>query len=158
MSLVVIDWIFLIIIGIFMVVALIKGFVNELFGKASWIIGIILAIFSYSKVSVMLQNKISNLILCNILAFLIIFAVSYIILKIIGAIIHKIFQMNILVGIDKTLGAAFGLIEGFAIVCLIMFIMNVQPFFDTSSLLANSFFYGLMNQYIPQVKEVILNV
>ncbi|MCR4741519.1 MAG: CvpA family protein [Treponema sp.] len=158
MTLVVIDWIFLVIIAIFMIGALIKGFVNEIFGKASWIIGIILAIFFYSKLAVILQNKIANLILCNILAFLIIFAASYIILKIIGSIIHKIFQMDILVGIDKTLGAAFGLIEGFAIVCLVMFLMNVQPFFDASSLLADSFFYGLMNTYIPQVKDVISNV
>jgi len=154
----VIDWVFMVIILVFVVLALLKGFVNELFGKASWIVGIICAIFFYSKVALILNGKIANMIVCNILAFILIFIVSFLVLRIVGTIIHKVFTLSILRGLDKALGAMFGLIEGFAIVCFIMFIMTIQPFVDCYELLSDSFFYSIMNTYIPQVKSAIANV
>lgn len=154
----VIDWIFFAVIAIFMISALIKGFVNEFFGKASWIIGIICAIFLYAQIAVLFSDKISSPILCNILAFVIVFAASFIVLKIISTIIHKFFEVTGLTGIDKFLGAVFGFVEGFAIICLVMFLLNLQPFFNASDLLQNSFFYGLMNRFIPEIQAAVKNV
>lgn len=158
MTLAVIDWIFIVVLLIFIIAATIKGFINEIFGKASWISGIILAIFLYSKVGLILHQKIESLALCNVLAFVLIFAGVFLIVKIVGGILHKIFELRILRGLDKVLGAMFGLVEGFAIICLIMFIMTIQPFFDATGLLKDSFFYDLMNTFIPEVKAAITNV
>lgn len=158
MTFTVIDWVFFIIILIFCITALIKGFINELFGKASFIVGIIMAIFFYSKVAKMMNSKIQSIVLCNVLAFILIFAVVFLVLKLVGSILHKIFELSLLKGLDRAFGAMFGLVEGFAIVCLVMFLLTIQPFFDASSLLEGSFFHNMMNTYIPEVKAAIANV
>lgn len=154
----VVDWVLLLIIFVFVVISLVKGFIDQLFSKSAWILGIIAAIFLYSKLAVLFFEKINNMIICNILSFIAIFAATYIILRLIGLLVQKIVDITILKGLDRIFGAAFGLIEGFAIVCLIMFLINLQPFFDGSKILDDSWFYGLMNKFIPQIKEVIANV
>lgn len=153
-----IDWVFLVIIAVFMLIALIRGFVKQIFDHAAWILGIVFAIFFYSKVAELFNGKIENIILCDILAFIAIFAATFIIIKLLGMIFHKIAQFELIRGIDRFLGAAFGVVEGFAIVCLIMFIMNIQPFADASGILEQSYFYGLMNKFIPQIKSMVANV
>lgn len=158
MSFMPVDWIFAIIIFVFCIIGLIRGFVKEIFGKAAWVLGIILAIFLYAKVGGLLHSKIQNLIVCNILGFIIVFTVVFVVVKLIGALLHAISELPILNGLDKAFGAMFGLIEGFAIVCFIMFIISIQPFFDGSKLFTGSFFYGLMNSYIPEVKAAFKHV
>jgi membrane protein required for colicin V production len=43
-------------------------------------------------------------------------------------------------GADRFIGFIFGLAEGFVVVTLILFLLRVQPLFDESSILSDSFF------------------
>lgn len=154
------DYVLGIIILIFAFAALFKGFINELFGKASWILGILCGVLFYADLAPHLEEKIASGTIRNILAFIIIFVVVFLVLKIIGAIIGKIFEMKILNSLDHALGLFFGLIEGFAIAGFILFLISIQPFFDAKSLLDASFFYGIYVKVIasPEFKEVTTHV
>ena len=160
MSFTVVDYIFLAIILIFALAALIKGFVNELFGKASWILGILAGVLFYADIAVLLENKIASVVIRNICAFLLLFVVVFLAIKIIGMIISKLFEVSILKSLDKALGLFFGLVEGCAIVGFIIFLINLQPFFDPKSLFQDSFFYSIFLKVItsPEFKEATTNV
>ncbi len=159
-SFVAIDYIFFVIVFIFAMVTLIKGFVDEIFGKAALVLGILFGLVFYNELAKYLLPSINNVVICNILAFLILFVGVFILVKIVGAILGKIFQIRILKSLDRTLGFAFGVIEGLAIVALIIFILNIQPFFDPRPILKESFFYHLLNVFYssPTFQELTSHV
>lgn len=160
MNFTVIDCIFGILILIIAFSALIKGFVEEVFGKAAWVFGLISGYLFYNVLSLTLQEKINSIIACNILAFLILFIIVFLSIKLIGMIIGKLFEISILKSLDRSLGFVFGCIEGFAIVCLIMFILINQPFFPVENLFEGSFFFSTFSNLMksPEFKDVAQHV
>lgn len=158
MNFTVIDWIFGIVIIIFAIGGLLKGFINNIFGKLAWILAIITSSLFYGKASEMFFSGIANDILKKILGFLLVFVVMFLIIKFIQIIVSKLFEWNILKSLDRTLGIFFGIIEGFAIIGIFIFLLTIQPFFNSEVFLADSFFYNLLNQVLINSKEVKLNV
>lgn len=151
MSFAVIDYIFCLIILIFAIVGVVKGFIDNLFGKLAWILGILGAFFFYDRVSQNVLIGINNVVLSNILAFIILFVVIFLIVKIIQVILSKIFKGVILGSLDKALGFFFGLVEGLAIVALIIFLLCNQTLFDLGGMLNGSFFLDMFNQFLSTV-------
>lgn len=140
-----VDYFFCILILIFALLGLYRGFVSAVFGKAALIAGIICAAFFYKKIIPVLAPKVSNQLMCTILSFLIIFVMVFLLIKICEMIFQKLFENQLLGSLNRALGLLFGLAEGFAIVFLIIFVLNVQPFVETGNLLHGSFFYHLMS-------------
>lgn len=144
MTFVPVDYFFCILIVIFGLISFHKGFLAEVFGKAAWVLGIIGGAFFYKNIALALVPKIKSPLACNVLGFLIVFVLVFLLVKICEMILEKIFQLTLLKSLDRGLGLLFGLVEGFAIVCLIIFILNVQPFVNLGNLLKESFFAHLM--------------
>lgn len=154
MTFTVIDWIFGILILIFSLTGLIKGFVDCVFNKLCWILGIICACLFYDLPAKTFLSTFQNEVLANILGFIIIFVAVFLVVKMIQAVISKIFQLDMLKSLDKVLGFGFGIIEGVAIVSVIIFILNKQPFFNSEPLLEGSFFYSLVDKIFLATKEI----
>ena len=70
--------------------------------------------------------------------------VIYIVLMIVRNIINSVFSGEIFQGLDRLLGFAFGVIEGLALVALLLIILKAQPWFDVQELLDQSFFYKIL--------------
>lgn len=160
MTISVLDYIFFVIIFIFAICALVKGFINEFFGKAALILGIIGSVFFYDDVAKLFMGKIDKVVVCNIIGFVSVFVVVFLVVKLIGLLFSKIFQISILYSLDKVLGFSFGFIEGAAIVCFIIFLLQIQPFFNSTKLLNGSFCFSVYTKIIssPEFKEVTTNV
>ena len=139
MNFMVIDWIFSGIILIFAVVGVIKGFIDNIFGKIAFIAGIILGYFFYKDVAEGLLKDIKVPYAANIIAFLLIFVVTFLIIKIVQMIVSKVFEWSILKSLDRTLGFIFGIVEGAAVVCLLIFLLTAQPFFSVDNLFDGSY-------------------
>lgn len=148
MSFVAVDYLFAMIILIFAIISLNKGFVSEVFGKAAWVLGVICGVFFYKDVAQSLKSKLTNELVCNVLSFLIIFVVIFLIVKLCEYILARIFELSILRSLDRGLGLIFGIVEGFAVVCLVIFVLSVQPFFNVENLFEGSFFAGLMHMVL----------
>ncbi len=155
MTFAVIDWIFSLIILIFAISGLVKGFIDNVFGKIAFIAGIILGYFFYKDIATGLLKDINVPYAANIIAFLLIFVVTFLIIKIIQMIVAKVFQWSILKSLDRTLGFIFGMVEGAAVVCLIIFLLTVQPFFNVQMIFDGSFFYNLVTSLFNSTKEEI---
>jgi len=158
MSFVTIDWIFSIIILIFAVSGLIKGFIDNVFGKIAFVAGILLAYLFYKDVATGLLKDIKIPVAANIISFLLIFVVTFLVIKIIQMIVAKVFEWSILKSLDRTLGFIFGIVEGIAVVCLIVFLLTAQPFFNTQTLFEGSFYFNLIQSiFNSDVKKEIGN-
>ena len=144
MTFIPVDYFFCILILIFALLGLCRGFVSAVFGKAALIAGLICAAFFYKKIIPVLAPKVSNQLMCTILSFLIVFAVVFLIVKICEMIFQKLFENKLLGSLNRALGLLFGFVEGLAIVFVIIFVLNVQPFVETGNLLQGSFFYHLL--------------
>ena len=157
MNFAVIDWVFSGIIILFAIGGVIKGFIDNVFGKIAFVAGIILAYLFYKNIAGSLLKDVKNAYVANVLAFLLIFVVVFLVIKLIQMIVAKVFEWSILKSLDRTLGFVFGMVEGAAVVCLVIFILTAQPFFNPSNILNGSFYYGIVNSLFHSTKEEIGN-
>lgn len=155
MTFTVIDWIFSSIILVFAISGIIKGFIDNVFGKIAFIAGILLGFLFYKDVAAGLLKDIKVPYAANIIAFLLIFVVTFLVIKIVQMIVAKVFEWSILKSLDRTLGFIFGIVEGGAVVCLVIFLLTAQPFFSTQALFDGSFYYNLVNGLFQSTKEEI---
>jgi len=153
----VIDWVFSGIILLFAIGGVIKGFIDNVFGKIAFIAGIILAYLFYKDIANGLLKDIKVEFAAKIISFLLIFVVVFLVIKIIQMIVAKVFEWSILKSLDRTLGFFFGLVEGGAVVCLIIFLLTAQPFFNSMTILDGSFYYNIVNSLFHSTKEEIGN-
>ncbi len=149
------DYVLSVIILIFAIAGLIKGFVDNIFGKLALVFGIIAGVYFYDKVAERLWSSVGHKMVSNVLGFLTVFVVVFLFIKLIQIIFSKLFSFSVLKSLDKTLGFFFGIVEGYAVVALIIFVLNIQPFFPANRLLEGSFYSKLTNQVIDTIQPVL---
>lgn len=148
----ILDIIFFVVILFCAIGAMLKGFIKAILSKVAVILGILLAIVFYDDFAVVLNAKISSMIICKILSALIIFVVVYLIIMIIQKILSHIFSGEILKGLDRTLGFFFGLVGGILIVFVVLKLLTMQSFFDITSLVNDSFFDSIYDKFFsPEI-------
>lgn len=146
----VIDIILLGIILIFVLTGIIRGFIKEIFGKVSVVAAIFFGIIFTPVLEKSLITLVKQPLLCKILSFLLIFVIVFLIVKIVQHILQKIFSGEILKGLDRTLGAVFGLLEGLVICYFIILVLEIMPFWtNIESYFMESFVYNLYNNVLP---------
>lgn len=140
MSAPVIDLVFLLVVLAFSVFGAINGFLNELFGKAAPALSIWVSVLFYGKLAAPLERNIKIHLAAVALSFLLIFIVSFIVIKLVQALLKNIFSGSVFKSLDRFLGFAIGIVEGLAVVALALIIMKAQPWFETDAILAGSRF------------------
>jgi membrane protein required for colicin V production len=56
-------------------------------------------------------------------------------------------------GLDRLLGFVFGTVEGLVIVCLLLFLISIQPFIQPDTILGKSFFAKMLLPLIMGNRE-----
>ena len=142
----VIDLIFLILIVLMLIHGYVKGFIAELFSWAAIVLSMLAAVFLYPMGASYIRGKaMANVrYVPEILAFIAIFLIVMIVLKMVERVLKDVIMGAHLGGADKVLGALFGLFEGFALTAIILFILSVQPIFDASKVIGDSIFAEIL--------------
>lgn len=143
-----IDIVFFLIVIVFAIAGAINGFVNEAFGKAAPVVSIWGAVLFYRNLVGPIEKYIKVHLVSVALAFLLIFIIVFIVMKIVQILIRNIFGGEILKSLDRFLGFVFGIVEGAAIVALVLIVMKEQPWFNTDSLLEGSLFNEVLSPII----------
>jgi len=139
----IIDIVFVGLIGLFMIRCYLKGFVSELLSMAAVVLGLLAALFFHRNGGEFLKNQFwhdTNIVILKILAFAILFIFVFVIVKIIEKMLINIIDEVSLTNADSYLGIIFGLAEGLAVVSLILFLLRIQPLFDSTAMLNDSIF------------------
>jgi membrane protein required for colicin V production len=153
-----IDIVFLVLIGISFLRCAARGFISELLSMAALIFGLLFAIFFYRNGALLVREWfMPNVkIVPEIIAFVALFIIVYIVVKIIEMTLKSIIEGIQLGGLDRLLGAVFGIIEGIIVVCLILFLISIQPFFNPEPVLEKSIFAKFLLPFIFGEKKETL--
>jgi membrane protein required for colicin V production len=141
-----IDIVFLMIIALSLLRCAVRGFISELLSMAALIFGILFAIFFFKNAAVLVRAWFMPgvKVVPEIIAFIGLFIIVYIIVKIIEVTLLNIIQGIQLGGLDHLLGALFGTVEGIVVVCLLLFLLSIQPLFDSVPVLEKSIFAKIL--------------
>jgi len=143
------DIVSLIILFILAIRATFRGFLTEIMSMASIIVGIIIAVVFTRPVSILLQDYIGNSIWNMIIAFLGLFLISYLIIKIFESSLNTLIEKIQLEKLDQSLGFFLGLIEGFLLIVILVFLMQAQQFISVSNIFENSYASSIAEKIIP---------
>lgn len=143
-----IDIVFFLIVLVFAVIGAVNGFLNEVFGKAAPVVAIWGAVLFYGRLVEPIERHIRVHLVAVILAFLSIFIAVFIVVKLVQILLRNVFRGEIFKSLDRFLGFAFGIVEGVAVVAVVLIVMRAQPWFNTDSLLEGSFFGNVLEPVI----------
>ena len=155
MGLVAIDIVFIVIIIIFALHCCVKGFISEVMSLAAAILGILSAIFFFRRGALYVRDTFMPdiSVLPEIIAFVVIFLAVFAAVKILEIMLKTIIEGIHLGTPDRVLGLFFGFAEGIIIVCLLLFLISIQPFVDSARILEGSFFAELLLPFVMGIKE-----
>jgi membrane protein required for colicin V production len=90
----------------------------------------------------------------EIIAFVLLFVIVFLVVKLLEMMLKDIIEEVSLGSADRFLGIIFGLAEGIAVVSLVLFVLRIQPLFDPSAILSESFFSRLLLPLITRSESV----
>jgi membrane protein required for colicin V production len=123
-----------------------RGFISELLSMTSIVLGLLVSLFLYKNGGEFIRKTFlpEMEIVPEVIAFVILFVIVFIIVKILEIILKDIIEKVSLGSADSYIGIAFGLAEGIVVVSFVLFLLTIQPIFDSESILSNSFFANLL--------------
>ena len=138
MSINVLDTILLIISIIVIIKVTVRGFVDEFFSMAAFLLAIAAAFWFYRPLS--LHTKVSGLspMAMKLIAFFMIFIVVFIAVKLLQMLVSAVFNNEILNSLDHALGFFLGIFEAYIVLIILVAILQLQPFFNVDELIACS--------------------
>ena len=126
-----------------------RGFVAEFMTALAFIVGIGAAVLLTSSITVVLVPYLGDTFWTPVVAFLSIFLIVYLLLKIIEVTLHRIIDRIQLEKLDQALGFFLGMVEGFLLLAVIVFVLQVQTFLDVEGLFRESIVAGFIREIIP---------
>lgn len=138
MSINILDTILLIISIIVIIKVTVRGFVDEFFSMAAFLLAIAAAFWFYRPLS--LHTKVSGLspMAMKLIAFFMIFIVVFIAVKLLQMLVSAVFNNEILNSLDHALGFFLGIFEAYIVLIILVAILQLQPFFNVDELIARS--------------------
>jgi len=152
----VIDIVFILLILLFVIRCYLKGFISEILSMAAIVLGLLASLFFYKNGAEYLKMRYwpDLKIIPEIIAFVALFLIVFIIMKLLEIMLKNIIEGIKLGGADRFLGIIFGLTEGLVVVSLILFVLRIQPLFDPSSLLSDSIFARIILPLITKTENI----
>ena len=155
MDFVAVDVVFALILVFTTLRGAIRGFVTELLSMASLILGITAAVLFSGIVGAYLNRWLGESAWSQVAAFLAIFLLVYILVKIFENALHRLIEHIHLENLDHALGLFLGVIEGLLLTFVMILIIQIQPFFPPDRVLEGSVFGQLLVPLLPHVSEFL---
>ena len=140
------DIVFICFISMMLLHGYLRGLIRSLFSWAALILATWAAVLLYPAGGAYIRTMaMENVrVVPEVLAFIGIFLVIMFGIKILERTLGGIIAGVNLTGVNRILGAAFGIIEGLALTALVVFVLEIQPLFDSSAIIENSFFANFL--------------
>ena len=150
------DIVFIILLAILVIRTTVRGFVAEFMAGAAVLGGVLAATLLSGVVAPLLEQVIGVSMWNQVIAFLAIFILVYLIVKLSETWLANAIENAEMENLDKALGFFLGIVEGVLVIFLLLFIIYVQPFFDGAALVDGSFFGAVFSPLFPYAADVIL--
>lgn len=153
MNIATIDIIFGALLIIFVLRCTLKGFIEEFMAVASIVSGLIVGFLLFKNGAAFLRTQFGLTIFPELAAFVILFLITFLVIKILEAILHDLIERIHLDSLNHIFGFLLGLVEGTLVVSLVLFVLAYQPLFNPGFLLDNSWFAKLLLPLIGELKR-----
>lgn len=150
-----IDFIFVGLIGLSLVISLFRGLVREIISLLTWVIGF-WAAFSFSSQLAIYLNPIGGPTAFRlIVAFIMIFLAVWVIGFIVNALVSRVVHQTSFGASDRLLGGVFGILRGVLLVFIIILLVNITQF-ATRPAWMHSWFVKVMTPWTQVVHREFL--
>jgi membrane protein required for colicin V production len=153
-----IDLVFAVLLVVLTVRGVFRGFVTEFGSVAALFVGLGGAISLYKSVAILVGRWFGTSMWNPLIAFLVVFLILYLLVKLLERLLAALFDRLDLDRLDRALGFFLGLAEGLLLVCVVLFLLNWLPFFNTGSLLKGSLFARFLSPVLPSPQRVFGHV
>ncbi|MFP4429676.1 MAG: CvpA family protein [Spirochaetota bacterium] len=133
-----------------------RGFVKEALSVASLALGVVVAVLFSGTVAGYLDEWLGVSVWNQIIAFLGIFVVLYVLIKLFENALHRMIERVHLQSLDHAMGLLLGVVEGVVVVFLLILLIQIQPVADPERLLRGSFFARALLPFLPYVAEMLV--
>jgi membrane protein required for colicin V production len=157
MTFTVLDFIFAGLLAVIIIRCAVRGLVEEIMSMAALLLGVVGAFFLYPSGAAFIRTKLDLRFIPEILAFVGIFVIIFILVKVVEYMLRDIITRINLGWLDRLLGFVFGVAEGFIVISLLIFIIYIQPVFKAGELLQSSFFARLLIPLIAALRDALFN-
>lgn len=154
-SLAAVDIVFLILILFTSIRAGVRGFVKELLSMASVILGIAVAVLFSGVAAEQLETYIGVSPWSQVIAFLGLFLLTYIAVKIFENALDRLIERIHLDSLDHALGFFLGVAEGLVVTFLLLLVIQIQPLVEPSALIEDSLFARILSPLFPYMSEFL---
>ena len=148
------DLIFFAVLIFFIIKVTVRGFIAEFFSKAAVIVGALIAVVFYKLLTPFITQLLGPKALSPIIAFLILFLSSYLVIKLVEVLLGSLFSSKSLKSLDRALGFFLGLIEGLLIIAILFMIITIQPVAQPAAVLDDSIFAKLLSPFLFDIRTV----
>jgi membrane protein required for colicin V production len=158
MGLAAIDIVFLVFIAISALRCALRGIVSELMSMAALVLGLLAAIFTFRKTAELIRGRFVPDVkaLPEIISFVAVFLIVFAVIKICETILKDIIERIQLGGADRFFGFFLGVAEGLVVVCLLLFLISIQPFFNPAVILEGSLLADLLMPFIIGTRKELM--
>ena len=158
MGIAALDIVLAIVILILAVRAGLRGIIQEAGGLAAWTLGILFAVSFYSRGGAYIRSKVlADVDLApEILAFIGLFAIVFLAIKIISSMLGDIIERLGLNVLNNGLGVLFGLFEGIVFAALAIYVISRQPLFDPNVVLEGSLFAKVLGGTVEEAVDMVV--
>ena len=119
------DIIALIILAISGLMGFVRGATRELITVVAFVLAVLAALFALRFAGPLARHSIHPAWLANTAALIIVFVIAYIVVRMLGAGLHRsIHDVHALGGLDRLAGLAIGLVRGFVILGVFQLVFN----------------------------------
>ena len=150
-----VDWALLGALALSILIGIFRGFTREVFGLASWILAIVAALLFAPAAAGHLEPYIAVPSIRIASAYGLVFFSGLVLGAIVTAIIAGLVRKSPLSGVDRSIGAGFGLLRGVLLAVVLVWLVGLTPARQDAWWRA-SFFIGKLewlagglNQFIP---------
>jgi membrane protein required for colicin V production len=116
----------------------VKGFAEEFSSMAAFILGFLASVLLIKQGSLLVNSWGIQGVPAAILAFVGIFVVVFVVVKLVVGLLGTVLESLHLGSLNHGLGLILGLAEGCLLACIVLIVLEIQPFVDVTKLLDSS--------------------
>lgn len=118
----------IIIIGLFILVGVLRGFLGEIFSFLTWVVSFLIAWFFSGDLTGWFAGQVKDANLRAVMVFFTLFFAVFIIMTITSHLVRTLWLKNGPQGSDRVLGGLIGFAKGSAVVVLMVLLAGFTPF------------------------------
>ncbi len=128
-----VDWAFLAVIGVSVLVGLVRGMVYEVMSLLGWVVAYVLAHALSAVVAPSLPIGAPDSGLNLAAAFVLVFVAVLVLWSLVAWLVKKLVQASPLSSLDRFFGAMFGLARGLLVALVVVTAIDMTPLADSRS-------------------------